>query len=97
MILCGSTGSIGLNALILARKYNINISALSCGENISLLNEQIQEFKPKFVRKYADLKSVILNSAKQYDFDVKNGNFPSEDEIYKLNDSERMQLLSYQN
>ncbi|WP_297194556.1 1-deoxy-D-xylulose-5-phosphate reductoisomerase [uncultured Campylobacter sp.] len=66
MILCGSTGSIGLNALILARKYNINISALSCGENISLLNEQIQEFKPKFVciKNENDKKLVKFPSSK---------------------------------
>ncbi|TKX30550.1 1-deoxy-D-xylulose-5-phosphate reductoisomerase [Campylobacter estrildidarum] len=49
MIVFGSTGSIGVNALKLAALKNINISALACGENIALLNEQIQIFKPKFV------------------------------------------------
>lgn len=49
MILCGSTGSIGLNALFLARKYKLKVSALACGENIKLLNQQIAEFKPSFV------------------------------------------------
>ncbi|EPA1108354.1 1-deoxy-D-xylulose-5-phosphate reductoisomerase, partial [Campylobacter coli] len=42
MIVFGSTGSIGLNALKLATLKNIKISALACGENISLLNEQIE-------------------------------------------------------
>lgn len=85
---------------------NLKIPTVSCGAGrfcdaqVIVSDDMLgkfSEFKPKFVRKYADLKSVILNSAKQYDFDVKNGNFPSEDEVYKLNDSERMQLLSYQN
>ncbi|TKX31675.1 1-deoxy-D-xylulose-5-phosphate reductoisomerase [Campylobacter aviculae] len=49
MIIFGSTGSIGINALKLAALKNIKISALACGENIKLLNEQIQIFKPKFV------------------------------------------------
>ncbi|EAL0788018.1 1-deoxy-D-xylulose-5-phosphate reductoisomerase [Campylobacter coli] len=49
MIVFGSTGSIGLNALKLATLKNIKISALACGENISLLNEQIEQFKPQFV------------------------------------------------
>lgn len=49
MIVFGSTGSIGINALKLAKKYDIKISALACGKNIKLLNEQIQIFKPKFV------------------------------------------------
>lgn len=49
MIVFGSTGSIGVNALKLAALKNIKISALACGENIKLLNEQIQSFKPQFV------------------------------------------------
>lgn len=49
MIVFGSTGSIGVNALKLAALKNIKISALACGENISLLNQQIEQFKPEFV------------------------------------------------
>lgn len=49
MIVLGSTGSIGTNALNLARKHGIKISALSCAKNYKILNKQIQEFKPKFV------------------------------------------------
>lgn len=49
MIILGSTGSIGTNALNLARKHNIKISALSCAKNYKILNKQIDEFKPKFV------------------------------------------------
>ncbi|MCW1360410.1 1-deoxy-D-xylulose-5-phosphate reductoisomerase [Campylobacter sp. CCS1377] len=49
MIVFGSTGSIGVNTLKLAKEYNIKISALSCGNNIALLNEQIEAFKPQFV------------------------------------------------
>ena len=60
MIVFGSTGSIGVNTLKLAQKYNIKISALACGENIKLLNEQIQIFKPKFVcvKNKEDIKNV---------------------------------------
>lgn len=49
MIVLGSTGSIGLNALFLARKFGVKISALACGRNVALLNKQIAEFKPKFI------------------------------------------------
>lgn len=49
MIVLGSTGSIGVNTLFIAKEKNINIEALSCGKNIKLLNEQIAIFKPKFV------------------------------------------------
>lgn len=49
MIVLGSTGSIGRNALFLADKFKLNVSALSCGKNMALLNEQIAKFRPKFV------------------------------------------------
>ena len=45
----GSTGSIGTNTLNLARKFGLGVEALSCASNYELLNEQIAEFKPKFV------------------------------------------------
>ncbi len=49
MILLGSTGSIGVNTLKVAKKHNIEIEVLSAGKNISLLNKQIKEFSPKYV------------------------------------------------
>lgn len=49
MILLGSTGSIGVNTLNIARKFNLNIEVLVAGKNIKLLNEQIKEFNPKMV------------------------------------------------
>ena len=45
----GSTGSIGTNTLNLARKFGLSVEAMSCASNYELLNEQIAEFKPKFV------------------------------------------------
>lgn len=49
MILLGSTGSIGVNTLNIARKFNLNVEVLVAGRNIELLNQQIKEFKPKRV------------------------------------------------
>lgn len=49
MILLGSTGSIGVNALIVAKKLHIKVEVLVCGKNIKLLNEQIKEHQPKVV------------------------------------------------
>ena len=46
MILLGSTGSIGVNTLNVARKFNLNVEVLVAGTNIDLLNQQILEFKP---------------------------------------------------
>jgi len=49
MVLLGSTGSIGVNTLIVAKKFGVEIEILACGKNISLLNEQIKEHNPKIV------------------------------------------------
>jgi len=49
IVLLGSTGSIGVNTLIIAQRYNIEIEALIAGNNIRLLNEQITLHKPKMV------------------------------------------------
>jgi len=49
IVLLGSTGSIGVNTLIIAKRYNIHIEALVAGRNIELLNQQIQEHQPKIV------------------------------------------------
>jgi 1-deoxy-D-xylulose-5-phosphate reductoisomerase len=47
--LLGSTGSIGVNTLEIASRFNIAIEALSAGDNIALLNKQIAQFHPKYV------------------------------------------------
>jgi len=49
IVILGSTGSIGVNSLIIASKYNIQIEGLSAGDNIDLLNKQIAKYNPKFV------------------------------------------------
>ncbi len=49
MIILGSTGSIGVNTLNIARKFNLNVEVLVAGRNIEVLNKQIEEFKPKKV------------------------------------------------
>lgn len=46
MILLGSTGSIGVNTLEVAKKFNLNVEVLVAGSNIELLNQQIKEVHP---------------------------------------------------
>jgi 3-methyl-2-oxobutanoate hydroxymethyltransferase len=41
-----------------------------------------QEFKPRFLRRYADLNSVITGAVGKYVDDVKKKSFPNEDEKY---------------
>ena len=64
MILLGSTGSIGVNTLNIARKFNLNVEVLVAGKNIDLLNEQIKEFKPKkvVIEQARDIPLVCYNN-----------------------------------
>lgn len=55
MVLLGSTGSIGVNALLVAQKFGITVEVLVAGSNIDLLNEQIVTHSPKIV--------IIANAA----------------------------------
>ena len=49
IVLLGSTGSIGVNTLKVASRYNIPVEALVAGTNLYLLNEQIARYRPKYV------------------------------------------------
>jgi 1-deoxy-D-xylulose-5-phosphate reductoisomerase len=49
LIVLGSTGSIGVNALAIARRFNLNVDVLVAGNSIDKLNEQIAEFQPGIV------------------------------------------------
>ncbi|HEY9005064.1 MAG TPA: 3-methyl-2-oxobutanoate hydroxymethyltransferase [Ohtaekwangia sp.] len=41
-----------------------------------------QEFKPRFLRRYADLNSIVTGAVNQYVADVKAKDFPNEEEKY---------------
>jgi len=57
VVVLGSTGSIGVNVLNIAEKFNLKIEALIAGNNIELLNRQIERFSPKYVA-VADKDSI---------------------------------------
>ena len=48
IIVLGSSGSVGTQALDVARAHNINVEAITAGKNAALAEEQIREFKPSF-------------------------------------------------
>lgn len=68
MILLGSTGTIGVNSLYIAKKFGIPIESLSAGRNIELLNSQINEHRPKKVAitHQEDLSKLNPQGAKIY-------------------------------
>lgn len=57
----GSTGSIGTQTLDVVREQgDIQVTALSAGNNIQLLEKQIREFKPSLVAVWAEEKAAEL-------------------------------------
>ncbi len=51
------------------------------------------KFVPKFVKKYADLRPVIIDAVKQYGEDVENLHFPEEKYEYSIDDDELNKFL----
>jgi 1-deoxy-D-xylulose-5-phosphate reductoisomerase len=49
LIVLGSTGSIGVNTLEIAKKFKLPIDVLVAGNNIELLNKQLTHFNPRVV------------------------------------------------
>jgi 3-methyl-2-oxobutanoate hydroxymethyltransferase len=70
---------------------NIDIPTISCGAGKYctaqvLVSDDVfgkySDFTPKFARKYGDMRSLIIDCAKRFDNDVKNGSFPSDSEVF---------------
>ena len=70
---------------------SVNIPVISCGAGrycdgfVMVCDDLLGKFDgftPKFARKYGDIKSLIMDCAQKYNQDVKNGNYPNENEVY---------------
>ncbi len=70
LIILGSTGSIGTQALTVARELNIRITGLAAGSNYKLLEEQAREFKPYSVAVFNEESAKKLRDALS-DTDIK--------------------------
>ena len=68
LTILGSTGSIGVQSLEVARAKGYNIAALAAGKNVILMEQQIREFAPKIVAMSDD------NSAKDLKIRVADTN-----------------------
>ena len=58
-----------------------------CDGQVLVINDMLglfDRFLPKFVKRYANLKEIAVNSIKEFISDVKNQKFPEEKHIFKL-------------
>jgi 3-methyl-2-oxobutanoate hydroxymethyltransferase len=56
-----------------------------CDGQVLVISDMIglfEEFRPKFVRAYANVANIIRKATTEYIDDVKNGKFPNKDESY---------------
>jgi 3-methyl-2-oxobutanoate hydroxymethyltransferase len=72
-----------------AKEISIPVIGIGAGPHVDgqvlVMHDMLgitNEFKPRFLRKYADLYTVISEAATQYISDVKTKEFPSEKEAY---------------
>ena len=51
-----------------------------------------EDFKPKFLKKYADIRSVITDAVNAYSEEVRNGAFPDETHSFEMTEEESGRL-----
>ena len=83
---------------------NLNVPTISCGAGRYCTGQvmvcddlfgKFSDFKPKFARRYGDMKSLILECAQKYNADVKSGNYPNDEEVFKLSEEELNKGISF--
>jgi 3-methyl-2-oxobutanoate hydroxymethyltransferase len=72
-----------------AEKVTIPIIGIGAGKDVDgqvlVMQDMLgitKEFKPRFLRRYADLDTIITDAVSHYIEDVKSGDFPNEEEQY---------------
>lgn len=92
------------SAKLITEKLNIPTIGIGAGRYTDgqvLVADDIlgkfSDFKPKFARRYADLKTTISNAASEYISDVTKGNFPNESEVFHLSEEELNALKEMEN
>ncbi len=73
----------------IASKVSIPVIGIGAGKNVDgqvlVVNDMLgmnKEFSPRFLRRYADLDTLIDTAVKNYSNDVKKGDFPNSNEQY---------------
>jgi 3-methyl-2-oxobutanoate hydroxymethyltransferase len=84
----GVTEALGAEITQAVGAVTIGIGAgVACDGQILVTDDMLGMFEwtPKFVRRYADLRTVVNDAVVRYADDVRNARFPGERETYRLN------------
>ena len=92
------------SAEFITKNINIPTIGIGAGNGCSgqvLVSEDLlgkyDRFTPKFARKFASLKEIIIEAGRKYCESVENGTFPNENESFSLNCEEVKKLENYKN
>ncbi|MHA1938915.1 MAG: 3-methyl-2-oxobutanoate hydroxymethyltransferase [Candidatus Thorarchaeota archaeon] len=66
-----------------------------CDGQVLVLHDMLglfQDFKPKFVKRYANIREVIENAVKEFSTEVREGKFPDPDYSFEMTEEETGRL-----
>ncbi|NHJ12938.1 MAG: 3-methyl-2-oxobutanoate hydroxymethyltransferase [Candidatus Thorarchaeota archaeon] len=66
-----------------------------CDGQVLVLHDMLglfQDFKPKFVKRYANIRETIANAVKEYSSEVREGIFPSSEYSFEMTEEETGRL-----
>ncbi|MHA2118107.1 MAG: 3-methyl-2-oxobutanoate hydroxymethyltransferase [Candidatus Thorarchaeota archaeon] len=66
-----------------------------CDGQVLVLHDMLglfQDFKPKFVKRYANIREVIQNAVNEFSSDVREGKFPDADYSFEMTEEETGRL-----
>lgn len=88
------------SADMIASKLRIPVYGIGAGDKVDGqlvifhdLMGLFWEFKSKFVKRYCEAGQIMQNALKQYADEVRNGEFPSEENFYAIKEEELEKLL----
>jgi 3-methyl-2-oxobutanoate hydroxymethyltransferase len=70
-------------------------AGVDCDGQVLVLHDVLGlygDFKPKFAKRYADIGALVVDALREYDKDVREGAFPTEEHSFTMKENELLSL-----